>query len=378
MIECTLVRRDDEMYYSEISKIIEAGLERDKERVANFAKLLAQKLETDGETRGSMRISAILEKKNSGKAIMDSLLPPPVDQESRLSIVDIDYSPEASELILASAVEEKLEDFMLTIRNKSKMEDAGLDFNMSLLLYGYPGCGKTSAAKYIAAQMKLPLVVARLDTLVSSLLGSTSKNIHKIFDYAKRQPCVLFLDEFDAIAKARDDQHEMGELKRVVNSLLQNMDEYCQNGILIAATNHHELLDRAIWRRFQTVIEMPKPEIPEIHRMMERWPKFVDVSDVKTTQWKKIEACFLGLSYSDIKNIMNNKSKKLLLESETRLDYCDLIAEIFAFKNHGAYSEKDIVNYMVNAGVTKKAVQEYFGLSRRKVDSYAGGEMIEQ
>lgn len=366
------------MYYSEITKIIEAGLDRDKEKVASFAKLLAKKLEADGETKGSARITSVLERKNSGKAITDLLVPLPVDQESRLNIVDIDYSPETIDLVLAPAVEAKLNDFMATIQNKSRMDEVGLDFNLSLLLYGYPGCGKTSAAKYIASRMELPLVVARLDTLISSLLGSTAKNIHKIFDFAQKQPCVLFLDEFDAIAKARDDQHELGELKRVVNSLLQNMDEYCQSGILIAATNHHELLDRAIWRRFQTVIEMPRPEIAEIHKLMGQWPDFIDTAGIKLPQWKKIEACFVGLSYSDIKNIINNKSKKLLLENKTQLDYCDLIAEIFIFKNHGAYSERDIVRYMVFAGVTKKAVELYLGLSRRKVDSYTGeGEMIE-
>lgn len=358
------------MYYSEISKIIEAGLERDKEKVASFAKLLAQKLEADGETRGSTRISAILERKNNGRAVSDSLVPMPVDQESRLNIVDLEYVSETIDLILPSSVEAKLNDFMETIRNKPKMDEVGLDFNLSLLLYGPPGCGKTSAAKYIASQMNLPLVTARLDTLISSLLGSTSKNIHKIFDFAQKQPCVLFLDEFDAVAKARDDQYEMGELKRVVNSLLQNMDAYCQNGILLAATNHHELLDRAIWRRFQTVIEMPRPEKKEIHRMMSQWPDFVNTTEIKATQWKKIEACFAGLSYSDIKNVINNKSKKILLENKAQLEFCDLIAEIFDFKNHGAYSEKDIVQYMVSAGVTKKAVEQYFGLSRRKVDSY--------
>ena len=151
--------------------------------------------------------------------------------------------------------------------------------------------------------------MARLDTLISSLLGNTAKNIHKIFEYAKKQPCVLFLDEFDAIAKARDDQHELGELKRVVNSLLQNMDEYCQNGILVAATNHHELLDSAIWRRFQTVIEMPKPELSEIGKMINNLPDFIDISQIKPGQWKKVYDTLLGLSYSDIKNILNNMVK---------------------------------------------------------------------
>lgn len=358
------------MYYSEISKIVEAGLDRDKERVRNFAKLLAQKLEEDGEIRGSKRLMNILEKKSDGRSVMDSLVPPPVDQESRLSIVDIDYAPEKAELILAPAIEAKLNDFMATIKNKSKFDSAGLDFNMSLMLYGHPGCGKTSAAKYIAAEMAYPLVVARLDTVISSLLGSTAKNIHKIFDFAKKQPCVLFLDEFDAIAKARDDQYELGELKRVVNSLLQNIDDYCHQGVLIAATNHHELLDRAIWRRFQTVVEMSKPGNSEIQRMMQKWPDFVDVSKVTPTQWKKIYNCCIGLSYSDLKNVMNNKSKKLLLGNKCELDFCDLIAEIFVFKNHGDFSEGDIVKYMVDSGVTKKAVENYFSLSRRKVNAY--------
>lgn len=215
------------MYYSEIGKIIEAGLERDKDKVASFAQLLAKKMAADGEERGSKRIGDILERKNRSKAVTDSLIaPPPVDQESRMNIVEIDYQPVVNDLILSKAVELKLMDFMETINNKEKMDQIGLEFNMSLLLYGHPGCGKTSAAKYIASQLGLPLVVARLDTLISSLLGNTAKNIHKIFEFAKKQPCVLFLDEFDAIAKARDDHHELGELKRVVNSLLQNMDEY--------------------------------------------------------------------------------------------------------------------------------------------------------
>ena len=361
------------MYYSEIGKIIEAGLDRDREKVKSFAQLLAKKMEADGE----VRVSSI-NKKNLGRATMDSLVPLPVDQESRMNIVETDYDPQADSLILAEPVQLKLQDFMDTIQNKKRMDDMGLEFSQSLLLYGYPGCGKTTAAAYIASKMHLPLVTARLDTLISSLLGATAKNIHKIFEYAKRQPCVLFLDEFDAIAKARDDQHELGELKRVVNSLLQNIDDYCEDGILVAATNHQELLDNAIWRRFQTVIEMPRPGVLEISKMMEQFPKFVKTSEIKDAQWKKIYQSMSGLSYSDIKKIINNLSKKAILSDAIDLNMENIIAEVYLFKTHGDYSKEEMALFLLESGVPKRRVIAYTGFSRRKIDRFAERMMTDE
>ena len=359
------------MYYSEIGQIIEAGLERDADKVRNYAILLAKKMEEDGEKRGSERIINVIEKKNSRKASLDSLTPLPVDQESRLNIVDICYHPESINLILSESVQLKLFDFIETLQRKNEMYEKGLDFSQSLLLYGYPGCGKTSVASFIASKMKLPLVTAKLDSLISSLLGATAKNIHKVFEYAKRQPCVLFLDEFDAIAKARDDQHELGELKRVVNSLLQNIDDYCQDGILVAATNHHELLDNAIWRRFHTVIEMPRPGIPEIREMMKMFPEYIVVDSIKKNQWDKIYLSMLGLSYSDIRILINNISKKAVFSKNYSLTFESIVAEIFIFKNHGDCTKENVSSFMLKNGVAKKQVEAYTGLSRRKVDQIA-------
>ena len=358
------------MYYSEIGKIIEAGLERDKEKVRSFAQLLAKKMKEDGEKRGSTHISNILERKGLGLATKDSLAPLPVDQESRMNIVSIDFEPHVDSLILSEPVRMKLQDFLDTIQHKKVMDDMGLDFSQSLLLYGYPGCGKTTAASYIASKMQLPLVTARLDTLISSLLGATAKNIHKVFEYAKRQPCVLFLDEFDAIAKARDDQHELGELKRVVNSLLQNLDEYCNEGILVAATNHEELLDDAIWRRFQTVIEMPRPGIFEIKETMDQFPEYIKTDKIKDSQWKKIYNSMLGLSYSDIKKIKNNLSKKAVLSNNYEQNLEKVIAEVYLFKTHGEYSKEDLAVFLLECGVPKKRVEAYTGFSRRKIDQF--------
>ena len=129
------------MYYAEIGKIIEAGLDRDREKVRNFSLLLAKKMEEDGETRGSTSITNVLNRKNVGKATIDSLAPLPVDQESRMNIVEVDYAPMAESLILSEPVRLNLQDFLDTIQHKKVMEDMGLKFAQSLLLYGYPGCG---------------------------------------------------------------------------------------------------------------------------------------------------------------------------------------------------------------------------------------------
>ena len=141
-------------------------------------------------------------------------------------------------------------EFLSIAKSYAQADVHGLTTSLSFLMYGPPGTGKSRLARYIAQELGLDLYVARLDGLISSFLGSTSKNIRALFDFAAKTPCVLFLDEFDAIAKLRGDSQELGELKRVVNSFIQNLDTLGNQSIVIAATNHQELLDSAIWRRF--------------------------------------------------------------------------------------------------------------------------------
>lgn len=366
------VRKEASMYYTEITKIIEAGMRKDPKKVASYSRLLAKKLDDDGEKRASTRILSVLDKMSDGYAVMDTLTALPVDQESRLDIANIDYAPSVENIILSESVQKALDDFKDTIKSKDKMMSLGLEFRTTLLLYGPPGCGKTSAAKYLAAELKLPLITARFDTLISSLLGNTAKNIHRIFEFAKKQPCILFLDEFDAIAKARDDSHELGELKRVVNSLLQNIDDFAQEGILIAATNHAQMLDTAVWRRFQTIVEMPAPGSEEIRRFINQFPKVADDSGITDTQWKAILNAMEGLSYSDIKDIVQNMLKKIVLQDKNEIGSIDYLVEVFLFKNHGNYSQAEIIQFLSENGAAQKLIGKYFSISERQVRNYLG------
>ena len=135
----------------------------------------------------------------------------------------------------------------------------GLDPRHRILLVGPPGNGKTSVAEALAEAMAVPLLVVRYESLVASFLGETAGRLKRVFEYARTMPCVLFFDEFDAVGKERGDVHETGEIKRVVAYLLMQMDDMPSHTVIVAASNHAELLDRATWRRFQLRLLLPPP-----------------------------------------------------------------------------------------------------------------------
>jgi SpoVK/Ycf46/Vps4 family AAA+-type ATPase len=145
----------------------------------------------------------------------------------------------------------------------------GVEPRNRILLVGPPGTGKTTLAEAIAEAVSVSLFVVRYELMIGSYLGETATRMKRIFDYARTTPCVLFFDEFDAIAKERGDIHETGEIKRVVSSLLMQIDELPSYTIVVAATNHPELLDRAAWRRFQLRLSMPRPSAKELAQYVE-------------------------------------------------------------------------------------------------------------
>src|SRR3546814_109054 len=156
-------------------------------------------------------------------------------------------------------------------QRSSLLRAHGLDPRHRLLLVGPPGNGKTTLAEAIAEALAVPFFVVRYDAMIGSYLGETASRLKRVFDYVRTTPCVLFFDEFDAVGKERGDIHETGEIKRVVTSLLMHVDELPSYAVVIAATNHSELLDRAVWRRFQLRLGLPAPGEKELTENFDRF-----------------------------------------------------------------------------------------------------------
>jgi ATP-dependent 26S proteasome regulatory subunit len=173
----------------------------------------------------------------------------------------VDRTPQRrlADLLLPPVTREACEELIEEQRRADVLRAHGLEPRHRILLAGPPGNGKTSLAEAIAEALSVPLLTVRYEAVIGSFLGETASRLRRVFDFARTTPCVLFFDEFDVVGKERGDIHETGEIKRVVSSLLLQMDDLPSWTIIAAATNHSELLDRAAWRRFQLRLELPAP-----------------------------------------------------------------------------------------------------------------------
>lgn len=215
-------------------------------------------------------------------------------------------------MILCDEVEKKLQCIENEFVAKERLAKYNLVPKKKVLLYGEPGCGKTLAAERLAWNLGLPLLKVRFDSLISSYFGESATNLRSVFDYCKAEPVVLLLDECDFIAKSRITNQDVGEVPRIVNMLLMLLDEYASPGLVIATTNLKVSLDEALFRRFDDVIEIPKPTAVEIKKLLSS--TFSAVNTSKSIDWDSLSAKLNGHSAANIVVIAQNAAKSCVLE----------------------------------------------------------------
>ena len=220
-----------------------------------------------------------------------------------------------------------LDDVVLSPRNRSMVEGIlrehnreevlkahGLRPSDRVLLCGPPGCGKTLTAEAVAFELGRPLAVVRTDSVVSSFLGETAANLRKVFDFAAASPMVVLFDEFDAVGKERDDASEHGELRRVVNAVLQMLDSYDGRSLIAAATNHEGMLDSAVWRRFEEVLFLKPPTAAELRQLLAVKLRGVrrefEIGEVVDRGW------FKGAAHADVERVVRRAVKEMVLAGE--------------------------------------------------------------
>lgn len=217
-------------------------------------------------------------------------------------------------MVLSDIVEERFRRIEREYVARDRLAHHGLRYRQKILLYGTPGCGKTMGAERLAWNTGLTLVKVRFDAMVSSFLGETATNLREVFETASQTPCLLFIDECDAIAKSREDIQEVGEIKRVVNTFLQLLDEYeASNGLLVAATNLTKFLDEAVWRRFDDVIEVPKPTAAEIEAILKQTLSSIEVGIIN---WEIIVQKLDKFSAAQIVRVAQDAAKRAILDRE--------------------------------------------------------------
>jgi AAA+ superfamily predicted ATPase len=227
----------------------------------------------------------------------------------------VDRTPKRrlEDLLLSRVARDSCEELIDEQRRADVLRSHGLEPRHRILLSGPPGNGKTSLAEAIAEALSVPLLTVRYEAVIGSFLGETASRLRRVFDFARTTPCVLFFDEFDVVGKERGDIHETGEIKRVVSSLLLQMDDLPSWTIIVAATNHSELLDRAAWRRFQLRLDLPAPGERQIAQFITSFYEVRPVSGDLGRTPEQLARALRGSSLAEVEDFCTNVLRRMVL-----------------------------------------------------------------
>ncbi len=359
-------RNDD--IYEEYVQLLDRAIKGSKREVQLLAKRCYKKFSNRPNLQEQIRkILSWIDQNNTSITRGADINSLPIDTDTRLELmksesVALDFEPvwpNSVSSILQSIIDER--------SHEEELFSLGLHPTKSILFVGPPGVGKTLAARWISQVLNKKLLTLDLAAVMSSFLGRTGNNIRAVLNYAMQTSSILLLDEFDSIAKKRDDDSEIGELKRLVTVLLQAIDDWPDNGILIAATNHPDLLDPAVWRRFERIIEFPFPEESEIEKVI----KCVISAEeqVSGVSLSLLSASLYGSSFAEVVRTINELRRESIIK-KLSLDF--LIEKVIVERVSKLTKEgkRYFAKKLIDSGITQRKTSEITGISRDTIRKY--------
>lgn len=316
---------------------------------------LRDALAKDGDTKQSGALTSILTTADRSRELSPSRIerskaqflgetltrntPVPVDRETAAALAEVIFPSDIQSTapLFNQTVSEAIGTIIEEWANFEALSEIDIRPSKTCLIFGAPGTGKTRLALWIAQQLDLPVVLVKLDGLVSSFLGTTARNIGNLFTFANRYRCILLLDEFDAIAKVRDDPQEVGEIKRVVNALLQNFDVRRDIGFTIGITNHPKLLDSAVWRRFEVQLEIPKPDFRMRQAIAAHFMPPVEAPDIHL---RLISWFTEGATGAEVESLVRTYKKATTVREEDRRGLLDTLRQFATLNAARVQSER--------------------------------------
>jgi len=342
---------------NELSLLFQQGIQGNSASFVLLARRLVSRLK-----RSDPAAALILAETLSSMPSATRSVTQPVDADSRRGLlreettVVLDHEP-----IWLPEIASKLGRVIEERKHATKLRLSGLEPMKALLFKGPPGVGKTMACQWIARELGLPLLTLDLATVMSSLLGKTGTNVRAVVDYGRGFPCVLLLDEFDPIAKRRDDERDVGELKRLVTVLLQAIDEWPSTSLLVAATNHPELLDPAVWRRFDLQVDFDNPSEQAILQ-------FLRAEGVQAAAATELAAIYVGSSYADLRRSVQSARKVAVLSDRP---FEEVLAEEGLTAVAGLHEStflRDVkIKRLAAEGVSHREIAQQLGISHPTV-----------
>lgn len=305
----------------QIKALLKSHVDQDDQRFYSVALQVAAKEARQGHHKLASDIKALVEKSQKRDRLtiassnpINLIQQPKGDLKGLLELTPT--SVRSNELVLSLDVRERLDQVLVEQRQKDRLAKYGLSARRKLLFTGSPGTGKTMSAAVLATELKLPLYTIVLDNLITRFMGETAAKLRLIFDHIKQTRAVYLFDEFDAIGTQRGAQNDVGEIRRVLNSFLLFVEQDSSESIILAATNHPELLDKALHRRFDDIIQFEKPGEKQIKTLAENR---LAMFDTESLDWEEITAAAKGLSSAEVTRACEDAAKDAVLHHNTEL-----------------------------------------------------------